>query len=89
MILKQTCFVLFLEPSLQLLNADVTNNYDVVFLCGDLNFRLTRTREQVIESVAKNWNPQKTQLVSPHSHHYHMQYLLESDQLKQSLQQSQ
>ena len=70
----------------RILNADVTNNYDVVFLCGDLNFRLTRTREQVVESVAKAWNPQ---LTSPNSHHHHILYLLESDQLKQSLEQSQ
>lgn len=59
---------------------DATNNYDVVFLCGDLNFRLDKSREDVIDIVAK--------LFSDRSQNNVGLSLLESDQLKNSIKQS-
>ena len=35
------------------LDGDFTDNFDVVFWCGDLNFRLEETREVVIKEVEK------------------------------------
>ncbi|GLG95275.1 72 kDa inositol polyphosphate 5-phosphatase [Gryllus bimaculatus] len=49
---------------------DVTQNYDYVFWCGDLNFRLSQPREEVMQWVAEQEFP----LPLPHSLH--------SDQLK-------
>jgi len=63
-----------------LFSSDVTNNYDVVFLCGDLNFRLNKSREDVIDIVAKLFTDRPQNNVGPS--------LLESDQLKNSIKQS-
>lgn len=41
--------------------ADVTQNYDCVFWSGDLNFRLTPPREEVMSWI----NKQKFPLTSP------------------------
>ncbi|XP_022201559.2 inositol polyphosphate 5-phosphatase E [Nilaparvata lugens] len=38
-------------------NKDVTQNYDYVFWCGDLNFRLIEPREEVMEWLAQNKFP--------------------------------
>ncbi|XP_063234367.1 inositol polyphosphate 5-phosphatase E isoform X1 [Bacillus rossius redtenbacheri] len=53
-------------------NKDVTQNFDYVFWCGDLNFRLTQPREEVMQWVSKQQFP----MVRPH--------LLCSDQLRAS-----
>nr|XP_012137707.1 PREDICTED: 72 kDa inositol polyphosphate 5-phosphatase isoform X1 [Megachile rotundata] len=39
---------------------DVTQNFDCVFWCGDLNFRLTQPREEVIQWVADTCFPQQS-----------------------------
>ncbi|KAK2575647.1 hypothetical protein KPH14_011910 [Odynerus spinipes] len=38
---------------------DVTQNFDCVFWCGDLNFRLARPREEVIQWVSESCFPQQ------------------------------
>jgi len=40
---------------------DVTNNFDYVFWCGDLNFRLAHSRPEVMKWVTQHRFP----LVSP------------------------
>nr|XP_034192148.1 inositol polyphosphate 5-phosphatase E isoform X1 [Osmia lignaria]XP_034192149.1 inositol polyphosphate 5-phosphatase E isoform X1 [Osmia lignaria]XP_034192150.1 inositol polyphosphate 5-phosphatase E isoform X1 [Osmia lignaria] len=39
---------------------DVTQNFDCVFWCGDLNFRLTQPREEVIQWVTNTCFPQQS-----------------------------
>ncbi|XP_015588623.1 inositol polyphosphate 5-phosphatase E isoform X2 [Cephus cinctus] len=41
-------------------NKDVTQNFDCVFWCGDLNFRLAQPREEVIQWVTGTQFPQET-----------------------------
>lgn len=54
-------------------NKDVTQNFDCVFWCGDLNFRLSQPREEVV-----NWvKHQQFPLPSP--------YKMEMDQLTNSI----
>ncbi|XP_075231116.1 inositol-3-phosphate synthase [Lycorma delicatula] len=38
-------------------NKDVTQNFDYVFWCGDLNFRLTQPREEVMDWIAQHEFP--------------------------------
>lgn len=40
---------------------DVTNNFDYVFWCGDLNFRLSHSRSEVMKWISQHRFP----LVSP------------------------
>lgn len=40
---------------------DVTSNFDVVFLCGDLNFRLMDNRESVLRDLAESVNKNPTE----------------------------
>lgn len=54
-------------------NKDVTQNFDCVFWCGDLNFRLSQPREEVVKWVEKQEFP----LPSP--------YKMEMDQLTNSI----
>jgi inositol polyphosphate 5-phosphatase INPP5E len=51
---------------------DVTNNYDTVFLFGDLNFRIDKPREQVIDASSRN----------------QIELLLQADELNKCLSQS-
>ena len=76
------CRSFFILTKLKIIffSSDVTNNYDVVFLCGDLNFRLNKSREDVIDIVAKLFTDRPQNNVGPS--------LLESDQLKNSIKQS-
>ncbi|XP_076167369.1 inositol-3-phosphate synthase isoform X1 [Ptiloglossa arizonensis] len=39
---------------------DVTQNFDCVFWCGDLNFRLAQPREEVIQWVTDTYFPQQS-----------------------------
>lgn len=39
---------------------DVTQNFDCVFWCGDLNFRLAQPREEVIQWITNTCFPQKS-----------------------------
>ena len=77
---------------------DVTANYDVVFLCGDLNFRLDKPREEVIDIVANRWRTtnkgrnasgrttsEDDDAVGPERSIKDSAMLLESDQLRRSL----
>ncbi|XP_057373007.1 inositol polyphosphate 5-phosphatase E-like [Daphnia carinata] len=58
---------------------DVTSNYDLVFICGDMNFRINKPREEVIDIVSKTW-------VDPSSPCGRgLTTLMEADQLKFSL----
>ncbi|XP_053981753.1 inositol polyphosphate 5-phosphatase E isoform X2 [Hylaeus anthracinus] len=41
-------------------NKDVTQNFDCVFWCGDLNFRLAQPREEVIQWVTDTCFPQQS-----------------------------
>lgn len=59
---------------------DVTSNYDYVFLCGDLNFRINKSREDVLDFVSKTWGE-----TSPVDFRPELSKLLEADQLKLSL----
>lgn len=52
---------------------DVTQNFDCVFWCGDLNFRLSQPREEVVNWVEQQQFP----LPSP--------YKMEMDQLTNSI----
>uniref|UniRef100_A0A0C9RMT9 phosphoinositide 5-phosphatase n=1 Tax=Fopius arisanus TaxID=64838 RepID=A0A0C9RMT9_9HYME len=52
---------------------DVTQNFDCVFWCGDLNFRLAQPREEVIQWVSQACFPQTTPIN------------LDKDQLRMSL----
>ncbi|KAK3928558.1 Inositol polyphosphate 5-phosphatase E [Frankliniella fusca] len=54
-------------------NKDVTQNFDCVFWCGDLNFRLSQPREEVVDWVEKQEFP----LPAP--------YKMEMDQLTNSI----
>ncbi|XP_026294054.1 inositol polyphosphate 5-phosphatase E isoform X2 [Frankliniella occidentalis] len=54
-------------------NKDVTQNFDCVFWCGDLNFRLSQPRAEVVDWVAKQQFP----LPAP--------YKMEMDQLTNSI----
>jgi hypothetical protein len=58
----------------------VTSNYDYVFLCGDLNFRINKSREEVLDFVSKTWGE-----ISPVDFRPELSKLLEADQLKLSL----
>lgn len=60
--------------------ADVTSNYDVAFLCGDLNFRLNKSREEVLDIVSKGWGDNSSIDVQREL----LPLLLETDQLKYS-----
>nr|CAD7393359.1 unnamed protein product [Timema cristinae] len=51
---------------------DVTQNFDYVFWCGDLNFRLSQSRDEVIQWVSEQNFP----MPQPH--------LLQNDQLRRS-----
>ncbi|GLV34574.1 Inositol polyphosphate 5-phosphatase E [Carabus blaptoides fortunei] len=57
-------------------NKDVTQNFDCVFWCGDLNFRLTQPRDQVLEWIEQTSFPLPAHL--PHGY-------LHTDQLKNVL----
>lgn len=65
---------------LSLLFSDVTCNYDFIFLCGDLNFRINKSREDVIDFISKTWGE-----TSPVDFQPELTNLLEADQLKHSL----
>ena len=67
-----------------MLGLDVTSNYDAVFLCGDLNFRLDKPRQQVVDMVADCW----TEGADVSCVRDTVELLLQCDQLKCSLQQS-
>ncbi|KAL0106718.1 hypothetical protein PUN28_015335 [Cardiocondyla obscurior] len=41
-------------------NKDVTQNFDCVFWCGDLNFRLAQPREEVIQWITNTCFPQES-----------------------------
>lgn len=56
-----------------LLLADVTQNFDCVFWCGDLNFRLSQPRAEVVNWVENQQFP----LPAP--------YKMEMDQLTNSI----
>lgn len=58
----------------------MTSNYDYVFLCGDLNFRINKSREDVLDFVSKTWGE-----TSPADFRPELSKLLEADQLKLSL----
>ena len=68
---------------MSILSTDVTSNYDVVFLFGDLNFRLNRSREDVLDIVARNWGGTLSAEFKEE-----LPNLLASDQLKHSLKHS-
>lgn len=40
--------------------SDVTQNFDCVFWCGDLNFRLAQPREEVIQWITNTCFPQES-----------------------------
>lgn len=55
------CFYNFTDDIFYVLYIlDVTQNFDCVFWCGDLNFRLSQPREEVIQWVSNMCYPQTT-----------------------------
>lgn len=79
---------------------DVTTNYDVVFLLGDLNFRIDRPRQEVVDVVARLWPNRKDQAANQEQgplfdkpeldteRKEHTVRLLKADQLKRCIQNS-
>lgn len=79
---------------------DVTTNYDVVFLLGDLNFRIDRPRQEVVDVVARLWPNRKDQAANQEQGRLfdnpeldqerkeHTVRLLKADQLKKCIQNS-
>lgn len=59
----------------------MTSNYDYVFLCGDLNFRINKSREDVLDFVSKTWGETSPTV----DFRPELTKLLEADQLKLSL----
>ncbi|XP_046461958.1 inositol polyphosphate 5-phosphatase E-like [Daphnia pulex] len=80
--LKKILFSLDLPKELPIRKKqrDVTSNYDYVFLCGDLNFRINKSREDVLDFVSKTWGETSAVDFRPE-----LTKLLEADQLKLSL----
>lgn len=83
-----TCLDLPKELPIRRKHRDVTTNYDVVFLCGDLNFRIDKPRQDVIDIVEKCWPARRSGAVEDPSVKQEPSGLLEFDQLKRSIQYS-
>lgn len=57
-------------------NKDVTQNFDNVFWCGDLNFRLSEPREKVLEWIEKTKFPLPAHLPNGYLHKDQLQSVL-------------
>lgn len=65
---KGTFLVIFYSKHLFIgsLISDVTQNFDCVFWCGDLNFRLALPREEIIQWISKTTFPQENPINLEH-----------------------